>query len=183
MVRRHQPQVVISPRSGWRGDFDVVEGDAIVTGPIRPRAWEQCFSINRNAWGYTTDQRTLSGNEVIVRLVEVVVRGGNLLPNLGPDPDGRIPAEQQRTLRELGAWMRQHGEAVQGTRAGPLQPVDGVWGTTQRGDRVYLHVSCSFLLCRARSAPRATCPAAASAGANTKAAWPSPWPRRTAARR
>ena len=140
MVRRHQPQVVISPRSGWRGDFDVVEGDAIVTGPIRPRAWEQCFSINRNAWGYTTDQRTLSGNEVIVRLVEVVVRGGNLLPNLGPDPDGRIPAEQQRTLRELGAWMRQHGEAVQGTRAGPLQPVDGVWGTTQRGDRVYLHV-------------------------------------------
>jgi alpha-L-fucosidase len=82
----------------------------------------------------------MSGHEVIERLVETVVRGGNLLPNVGPDADGRIPAAQQRTLRELGAWMRQHGEAVQGTRAGPLQPVDGVWGTTQRGDRVYLHV-------------------------------------------
>ncbi|MGF7473536.1 hypothetical protein WFJ45_22360, partial [Salmonella enterica subsp. enterica serovar Minnesota] len=42
--------------------------------------------------------------------------------------------------REVGAWLRRHGEAVQGTRAGPLQPVDGVWGTTQRDGRVYLHV-------------------------------------------
>jgi alpha-L-fucosidase len=140
MVRKHQPQVVISPRSGWQGDFDVVEGDRIVTGPIRPRAWEQCFSISRNAWGYTQGDNTLSGDDVIVRLVETVVRGGNLMPNVGPDPDGRIPASQQRTLRELGAWMRKYGEAVQGTRAGPLQPVDGVWGMTQRGDRAYLHV-------------------------------------------
>jgi alpha-L-fucosidase len=140
MVRRHQPKVVISPRSGWQGDFDVTEGDAIVTGPIRKRAWEQCFSLNRAAWSYTPYGDTLSGDDVVVRLVEAVVRGGNLLPNVGPDADGRIPAPQQRTLRDVGAWMRRHGEAVQGTRAGPLQPVDGVWGTTQRGDRVYLHV-------------------------------------------
>jgi alpha-L-fucosidase len=140
MVRRHQPQVVISPRSGWQGDFDVVEGPAIVTGPIRSRAWEQCFSINSNGWGYTSEQNTMGRDDLVVRLVEAVVRGGNVLANVGPDADGRIPAAQQRTLRELGRWMRQYGEAVQDTRAGPLQPVDGVWGTTQRGDRVYLHV-------------------------------------------
>lgn len=140
MVRRHQPKIVISPRSGWQGDFDITEGDRIVTGPIRERAWEQCFSLGRGAWGYTSYGDTLSGDDVVIRLVETVVRGGNLLPNVGPDAEGRIPAPQQRTLRELGAWMRRYGEAVQGTRAGPLQPVDGVWGTTQRGDRVYLHV-------------------------------------------
>jgi alpha-L-fucosidase len=49
MVRRHQPKVVISPRSGWQGDFDIKEGDAISTGPIRERAWEQCFSLSRAA--------------------------------------------------------------------------------------------------------------------------------------
>jgi alpha-L-fucosidase len=140
MVRRHQPKVVISPRSGWQGDFDIKEGDAISTGPIRERAWEQCFSLSRAAWGYVEGAPTLSGDDVIVRLVEAIVRGGNLLPNVSPDPEGRIPAEQQRSLREVGAWLRRHGEAVQGTRAGPLQPVDGIWGTTQRDGRVYLHV-------------------------------------------
>jgi alpha-L-fucosidase len=140
MVRSHQPQVVISPRSGWQGDFDTAEGDKIATGPIRQRAWEQCFSLKPAAWGYTSYGETLSGDDVIIRLVEAVVRGGNLMPNVGPDPEGRIPAAQQRTLRDLGAWMRQYGQAVHGTRAGPLQPLDGVWGTTQRGDRVYLHV-------------------------------------------
>lgn len=139
MVRRHQPKIVISPRSGWQGDFDIQEGGAISTGPIRQRAWEQCFSLI-GAWGYVKDAQTMSGDDVIVRLVEAVVRGGNLLPNVSPDPDGRIPAEQQRSLREVGAWLRRHGEAVHGTRAGPLQPVDGVWGTTQRDGRVYLHV-------------------------------------------
>ena len=42
-------------------------------------------------------------------------------------------------MRELGGWLRSHGEAIYGTRAGPITPRP--WGvTTAKGNRVYVHV-------------------------------------------
>ncbi|HEY0622824.1 alpha-L-fucosidase [Sphingomonas sp.] len=140
MVRRYQPKAVINPRSGWQGDFDVAEGGSPITGPIRARPWEKTFSINRSAWGFTPDKNTLGADEVIVLLVNAVVRNGNVLANVSPDPDGRIPADQAKTLHGVGEWLKRHGRAIYGTRPGPLQPVDNVHGSTQSGDSVFLHI-------------------------------------------
>lgn len=140
LVRRYQPKAVINPRSGWRGDFDISEGDAPITGSIRDRPWEKTFSLNRSAWGFTRDGRTMSADQVVMLLVNAVVRNGNVLANVSPDPDGVIPAAQAETLRGVGAWLRRHGRAIYGTRPGPLQPVDGVYGTTQSGNSVFLHI-------------------------------------------
>jgi alpha-L-fucosidase len=139
MVRGHQPKIVINPRSGWQGDFETAEGGAAITGPIRPRPWEKTFSLGR-AWGYTADDKAMSAGEVVTLLVNAAVRNGNVLANVGPDPDGVIPKAQADTLRGVGAWLRRYGRAIYGTRAGPLQPVDGVYGTTQAGDRIFLHI-------------------------------------------
>jgi alpha-L-fucosidase len=39
----------------------------------------------------------------------------------------------------VGAWLERNGASVYGTRGGPIAPRP--WGvTTQRGDRVYVHV-------------------------------------------
>jgi alpha-L-fucosidase len=141
MVRHYQPKIVINPRSGWQGDYDVQEGPAPITGAIRARPWEKTFSINTSAWGYMPEERVMSSDEVVTLLVDAVVRNGNVLANVGPDADGVIPPKQSETLRGVGRWLQQHGAAVYGTRPGPLQPVDGVYGMTQRGDRVYLFVS------------------------------------------
>lgn len=140
IVRRLQPKVVINPRSGWQGDFDVEEGDAPIKGPIRARPWEKTFSIN-GAWGYVPESQVKSADHVVSMLVEAIVRNGNLLANVGPDADGVIPPKQSETLRDVGRWLQRHGAAVHGTRPGPLQPVDGVYGMTQRGDRCYLFVT------------------------------------------
>jgi alpha-L-fucosidase len=48
-------------------------------------------------------------------LVEIVSRGGNLLLNVGPTRDGRIPVITQQRLLELGDWLRVNGEAIYGT--------------------------------------------------------------------
>ncbi len=140
MVRRYQPRIVINPRSGWQGDFDIAEGPAPITGPIRTRPWEKTFSLNRAAWGFTPGDTAMSADEVIVLLVNAVVRNGNVLANMSPDPDGVIPPKQVATLRAIGVWLRQNGRAVYGTRPGPLQPVDGIYGTTQKGRSVFVHV-------------------------------------------
>ena len=38
--------------------------------------------------------------------------GGNLLLDIGPKPDGTIPAEQVNILKELGAWNKRNGTAI-----------------------------------------------------------------------
>ena len=42
-------------------------------------------------------------------------------------------------LREIGAWLAKNGEAIYGTRGGPIAAHP--WGvTTRKGSRVYVHV-------------------------------------------
>jgi len=38
-----------------------------------------------------------------------------LLLNIGPPPDGTIPDEVQNTLLDVGAWLKQNGEAIYDT--------------------------------------------------------------------
>ena len=51
-----------------------------------------------------------------------------------------IPAPHVARLEEIGAWIGARADAVFGTRAGPLEPVDGWYGTTQADQRVFLFV-------------------------------------------
>lgn len=140
MVRKYQPGIVINPRSGWQGDFDTAEGPAPITGPIRARPWEKTFSINQGGWGYTPEDNVMTTDQLVRLLVDAVVRNGNVLANLGPDRDGVVPPKQAETLRGVGRWLKRHGRAIYGTRPGPLQPVDGVYGTTHAGQSVFVHI-------------------------------------------
>jgi alpha-L-fucosidase len=61
------------------------------------------------------------------------------LLNVGPQPNGKLQAEQVERLREMGAWLKLNGESVYGTRGGPISPRP--WGVTTRKDKtVYVHV-------------------------------------------
>ena len=53
-------------------------------------------------------------------LVDVVAKGGNLLLNIGPGPDGAWHDAAYDRLAALGAWMKVNGEAIYGTR--PIAP-------------------------------------------------------------
>jgi alpha-L-fucosidase len=54
-------------------------------------------------------------------------------------PNGKIQPESEQHLREIGAFLAKNGEAVYGTRGGPVPPRN--WGvTTRKGDTVYVHV-------------------------------------------
>ncbi|MCB9081405.1 MAG: alpha-L-fucosidase [Lewinellaceae bacterium] len=140
MVRSYQPDVVVSPRSGWEGDFQCNEGRKPITGPIIPTPWEKCLNLNQTSWGYNPKQNLMSLKDIIVMLVNTVDRGGNMLLNVGPDAQGVIPATHIERLKEVGDWLQQYGESIYGTRPGPFEPIDNVYGTVQKGNQIFVHL-------------------------------------------
>ena len=89
---------------------------------------------------------------VIHLLTDVITGGGNLLLNVGPRPDGSIePAHVQR-LKEVGAWLEKYGEAVYGTRGGPVKNDRNLGGAVWKDSAVYFHVKTPA--CRAVRLPR-----------------------------
>ncbi len=141
LARKYQPKVVISPRSGWEGDFQCDEGGHEVKGPIVDDIpWEKCLNLNQTSWGFNTHQNLMKRDDAIRMLVNVVGRGGNVLLNVGPDPDGVIPPTHVERLKEIGQWMETYGEGIYGTRGGPFQPVDHVYCSTHKDHAVYVFI-------------------------------------------
>jgi alpha-L-fucosidase len=87
----------------------------------------------------STDTNYKSARLIARILSEVVSRGGNLLLNVSPTGDGEVPDIQVSRLRELGAWIATHGDAVLGVRP-PPPSVDFAGPATMRGNHLYLHL-------------------------------------------
>jgi alpha-L-fucosidase len=87
-------------------------------------------------WSFKPDDKYKSTHQLIHLLVDIVGKGGNLLLNVGPRPDGTLPAEALARMREIGAWMKVNGEAIHGTR--PIAPYkEDQVVFTRKGDSVY----------------------------------------------
>lgn len=139
LVRKHQPDIVTTSRSGWIGDYTSEEGGSVPTGPIRTgKVAEKCFSVG-GAWGYTGD-RTMSYGDTMNVLVNAWVRDITCLVNVGPDRTGVIPPSQAALMRQIGTYMSIYGSSVYGTRGGPWEPVDGQYGFTSKDNTFYVHL-------------------------------------------
>ena len=81
--------------------------------------WESCLTMG-NSWSYVPNDHYKSATQLIDLLVKIVSRGGNLLLNVGPSPDGEWDDTAYSRLKEIGAWMKINGEGIYNSK--PRRP-------------------------------------------------------------
>jgi alpha-L-fucosidase len=129
-----QPNIVVT-----RGAIETPE--QYVPGVPLDGAWESCITMGTQ-WQYKpTNENYKSGIELISLLIETRAKGGNLLLNVGPKPDGEIPIEQEERLREIALWMFLNGESIYGVRPWVITNENDYWFTKKKdGSAVYVAV-------------------------------------------
>lgn len=138
MVRGYQPDIIINDRSRLPEDFSTPE--QCLTPPPAGRRWESCITLNQS-WGYTAADHNWKTPETLIRsLLHCARFGGNLLLNIGPEPDGSVPAESVRALEALGDYIRQCPDSIYGAVRTPYtEAVHAAGVVTCANGRYWLH--------------------------------------------
>ena len=143
IVRQLQPGCLINGRVGnydkeLLGDYQNLIDNGMPVGGIE-EYWETPQTLNET-WSYSKfDNKWKSPGEIILRLVEVVSRGGNYLLNIGPTGEGLIPQASIDILNKVGEWMKKNGESIYGTTSSPFREL--LFGKcTVKGEKIFLHV-------------------------------------------
>lgn len=131
---------------GFRGDCGTPEQEIPENGFGPGVDWETCYSMmkipGKWTWGWRTDVTEWStARQIVDLLVECSSKGGNLLLNVGPTPEGEIPAQAVEPLEATGAWLGRHATAIHGTQASPFPRKLEFGHATRRGARLYLFVA------------------------------------------
>lgn len=138
-------EVVVNDRfakgmPGHHGDYYSSEySDAKFT---KHHPWEESRGIG-GSYGFNRAENLehySTSKQLIVELIDIVSRGGNLLLNVGPAADGTIPVIMQERLSDIGKWLQVNGEAIYKTRQSKM-PSQMVQGQkiyfTQKGKNTY----------------------------------------------
>jgi alpha-L-fucosidase len=138
MVRELQPEILINNRGRMDEDFGTPEEHLTA----EDRDWEACMTFNGISWGYVDSAQAVpysyNAQRIIKMINTVTSGGGNLLLNIGPMPDGSVPAETIGPLTTVGNWLAENGRAVYGNKLKSVyHAINGVCGSSFDGKNVY----------------------------------------------
>ena len=131
-ARQKQPGLIVVDRAVTGPHQNYLTPEARVPDEVIPYPWEVPMPM-ATSWSFVPDDTYKTARALVHMLAEVVSRGGNLLLNIGPGPDGQWHDAAYDRLRELGAWMDVNGEAIYESRA--VEPYrEGKVRLTRRGN-------------------------------------------------
>ena len=123
MIRKLQPKAVINNRGFDEGDFGTPERDYEKDEARRASTGrtEACQAVGMESWGYRKDEDYYTDRHLIRSIDRYLARDANYLLNVGPKPDGTIPAGVRRHPAPHRPMVRR-GEGVAGRRPAGLAP-------------------------------------------------------------
>jgi len=131
-IRSKQPEAIVVDRAVRGKNQNYLTPENTVPDKMLPYPWESCIILG-GGWSFSYNAKMRPTREMIHMLTDIVAKGGNLLLNIGPGPDGTWYAEAYDRLNEIGAWLKINGESIYGTRT--LAPyTDGKLRFTQGKD-------------------------------------------------
>jgi len=122
-----QPNCLIT-----RGAIETPE--QYVPGRAPEGPWESCITMGTQ-WQYKpTNDEYKSGTRMIELLIETRAKGGALLLNVGPKPNGKLPKEQEERLQEIALWQVVNGESIRNTRPWTVTNEENIWFTKKKDE-------------------------------------------------
>lgn len=121
MARSKQPGLLIVDRTVTGPYENYTTPEQEVPHELLPYPWESCITMG-DSWSYVPGDNYKPAQKIIQLLIRIVSRGGNLLLNIGPGPDGDWDPVAYQRLQDIGAWMKINGEAIHGSK--PLAPYE-----------------------------------------------------------
>lgn len=100
---------------------------------------EVCMTINDHWFHIAGSTNYKSVKALVGYLARSASANANYLLNVGPNELGEIMPLHASRLRGVGAWLRDNGESIYGTRAGVIAP-SAVAVSTRKGDTHYVHI-------------------------------------------
>lgn len=157
-MKQLQPHILVNNRLGpstgttTYADGGAGAGDSEVLGdfgtpehlivPDPNRLWESNQVTTWRLWGYTRGERWRPADYLLDMLCECAEkggnRGGNMLLNVGPQPDGQLPPEFVERALIIGEWLDVHGEAIYGSDGGNITEFISRGRQTTRDHYLYL---------------------------------------------
>ncbi len=133
----------------WELDEDVVVTRGAIETPEQtipdqpvPSPWESCITLG-DQWQYrATNENYKNAGDLIRKIIEIRCKGGNLLLNIGPDKEGRIPPEQSGPLNELALWNFINREAFENVEPWDVAGEGDVWFLKKKDQQIlYLFIT------------------------------------------
>jgi alpha-L-fucosidase len=118
-IRLKQPGAIVVDRAVAGKNQNYLTPENTVPDKMLPYPWESCIILG-GGWSYSFNAKMMPTRKIIHMLSDIVSKGGNLLLNIGPGPDGTWYEEAYSRLSDVGDWLRINGDAIYNTR--PLAP-------------------------------------------------------------
>ncbi len=118
-ARQKQPGLIVVDRAVHGKNQNYLTPENRVPDKTLPYPWESCI-ISGGGWSYTQNAKYMSPRKGIQTLVDIVAKGGNLLLNVAPGPDGSWQQGAYDLLQSFGDWMDINSAGIYNSK--PIAP-------------------------------------------------------------
>lgn len=135
-AREKQPGLIVVDRAVPGKNQNYLTPENRVPEEMLPYPWESCI-IAGGGWSWVPDAQYMTARKAIHTLVDIVAKGGNLLYNIAPGPDGRWHEDAYSLLEQMGKWIAVNGEAIYGSKTYAPYKTQNICFTQQDDGTVY----------------------------------------------